>query len=274
MFCRVFLMIFVFVICCFGDIFEPISLPKYDEKKALLGKELFFDDKLSINKRSCQHCHHLKGELTGTINDKNSSASILNSSLNFFINEKGDFYPLKEKIISQFLQKNLYDTEPKFFLQQIKKNPQYVKMFEEIYKRVTFADAVDALNEFIVALRSPARFDDYLLGDENALSQREKEGFKMFVNKGCGLCHGGANLGGSMYIHAKNGKKELKLQIPSLRNVLNTRPWSSYYSDDLLHSVLWLKNEIIDISISEDELIKIIEFFGALNSKTPSILKQ
>lgn len=274
MFCRIFLITFIFVIYCFGDIFEPVSVPEYDEKKALLGKELFFDNKLSAKKRSCQTCHHLKGELTGTVNETNSSYSILNSSLNFFINEKGEFYPLKEKIISQFFDKKLYDTDPVYFLEEIKKNPSYVKMFKEIYEELDFANAVDALSEFILALRSPARFDDYLLGDENALSKEEKEGFEIFVSKGCALCHGGPNLGGSMNIHATVNEKEMQLQIPSLRNVLKTKPWSSVYSDDLIYTVLQLKLNLIDINMNEDEMKKIIVFFGALNSKTPSILKE
>ncbi|MBK8945164.1 MAG: hypothetical protein IPM32_07805 [Ignavibacteriae bacterium] len=47
------------------------------------------------------------------------------------------------------------------------------------------------------------RFDFFLGGNPNALTDEEAQGLEIFMNKGCTTCHTGPLLGGNMY--QKNG---------------------------------------------------------------------
>lgn len=253
---------------------EAISEAEYDEKKALLGKDLFFDKRLSDKRHSCQSCHHLVGELTGTTSNFPSPPSVLNSSLNFYYRKNGEKHSLKKQIESIFYDLEAYNTNPKYFIAQIKKNPSYVKRFKEIYGVLSFENALDALNEFIIALRAPSRFDRFLAGDDEAINDEEKEGYRVFVKTGCIACHNGANLGGGIIaIIKKENGSTYTMRVPSLRNVKVTGPWMSFGSRNLLSSILWLKNSIINTNITPSEIMKIIVFFDSLTSDVPSILE-
>jgi len=41
--------------------------------------------------------------------------------------------------------------------------------------------------------------DRWLKGDDAALSEEQKQGLKLFIDKGCSNCHNGVNIGGAMY---------------------------------------------------------------------------
>ena len=48
----------------------------------------------------------------------------------------------------------------------------------------------------------PSRFDYYLQGHDDVFNEDEKEGYRLFIRKGCVTCHNGANLGGG-YGHVR-----------------------------------------------------------------------
>ena len=61
-------------------------------------------------------------------------------------------------------------------------------------------NVVTAIAAFEATLITPnAPFDKFLRGDDNALSAEQKEGLKLFMDKGCSGCHAGINIGGQMY---------------------------------------------------------------------------
>ena len=61
---------------------------------------------------------------------------------------------------------------------------------------MTFDNVSKALEAFEATLITPgSRFDQFLEGDTNALNAQEKEGLKLFMDKGCSACHNGINLG-------------------------------------------------------------------------------
>ena len=58
----------------------------------------------------------------------------------------------------------------------------------------------NAIAEFVRSLITPnSRFDQWLKGDDNALSPLEKEGYALFKDYGCVSCHQGVNVGGNMF---------------------------------------------------------------------------
>lgn len=265
----------IFILCSagFSEVLSPVEPYDYDEKKANLGKSLFFDSRLNENNFSCQRCHHLLEEVTGTTRMPFSPPSILNSSMNYFFHKNGKRQTLKEQIKDMFEDKNAYNTRPSYFIAQIKKNPIYVKEFKQIYGTLTFENAVDAIEEFIKALRMPSRFDYYLKGHTDSFSQEEKEGYLLFIHKGCIACHNGANLGGGMVAYIKNaGFKKKMHTVPSLRNVAKTAPYMGSIPN-LKDALRYLKTGIINVSLSEEETEKLIVFLKTLDSEIPPILQ-
>ena len=65
---------------------------------------------------------------------------------------------------------------------------------------MTFDNITKALEAFEATLITPgSHFDQFLEGDANALNAQEKEGLKLFMDKGCSACHNGINVGGEAY---------------------------------------------------------------------------
>lgn len=81
--------------------------------------------------------------------------------------------------------------------------PQYVAWFEEAFPNdpdpVNFDNFARAIEAFEVTLVTPAPFDDWLNGDDLALSAAQQNGLEMFMDYGCAGCHSGVNLGGNGY---------------------------------------------------------------------------
>ena len=53
-----------------------------------------------------------------------------------------------------------------------------------------------AIAAFERTLLTPSRFDQFMRGDKNAITQDEKEGLKVFIASGCVSCHNGVTIGG------------------------------------------------------------------------------
>ena len=56
-----------------------------------------------------------------------------------------------------------------------------------------------AIGAFERTLITPGRFDEYLAGNRQVLSEPERYGLRTFINTGCGSSHLGAVLGGTMF---------------------------------------------------------------------------
>ncbi|MBB4399054.1 cytochrome-c peroxidase [Bradyrhizobium sp. ERR14] len=80
----------------------------------------------------------------------------------------------------------------------------YVGKFKQAFPRdtppVTFDYFAKALKTFEATLTTPAApFDQYLNGHGNALDDHQKVGLRLFMDKGCGSCHNGINIGGQEF---------------------------------------------------------------------------
>lgn len=86
-------------------------------------------------------------------------------------------------------------------LGKLRATPSYVRAFAEI-----FADGIQPQNvrsviaDFERSLLTPdSRFDQFLRGDDAALTADEKAGYLRFKTYGCASCHQGTNAGGNMF---------------------------------------------------------------------------
>ena len=89
-------------------------------------------------------------------------------------------------------------------IEMLKGVPGYAKLFEAAFPGdadpISMPNVVTAIAAFEATLITPnAPFDKYLRGDASALTAEQKEGLKLFMDKGCAACHTGINVGGQMY---------------------------------------------------------------------------
>ena len=292
---RAFLQIFSCVLCFFcvqafaaSHVLSPVTQPKFDEQKARLGKELFFDASISPSGTlSCERCHNLYWDLSGTskknvkisADEQISPPTALNSALNFIFFKNGEVKDIAEQVRQSLTSKNELASEPKFLIQKVNQNSVYRKKFEELYKNgVSFENIVDALVNFEKALVTPnAKFDKFISGDESVFDDEEKRGFELFKTIGCINCHSGANMGANLYYELKfdaDGNKTGRYKVPSLRNIEKTAPY--FYSGevmDLKDTIKDVGKMLLNYDLSEEQTHELYKFLLTLSGEKPEILK-
>jgi cytochrome c551 peroxidase len=292
---RAFLQIFSCVLCLFcvqafaaSHVLSPIAQPKFDEQKARLGKELFFDASLSPSGTlSCEKCHNIYWDLSGTskknvkisADEEISPPTALNSALNFIFFKNGEVKDIAEQVRQSLTDKNQLASEPKFLVQKVNQNSVYRNKFEELYEDgVSFESIVDALVNFEKALVTPnAKFDKFISGDESVFDEEEKRGFELFKTIGCINCHSGANMGANLYYELKfdaDGNKTGRYKVPSLRNIEKTAPY--LYSGelaDLKEALKIIAKMRINYDLSDEQTHVLYKFLLTLSGEKPEILK-
>ncbi len=299
---RLFVVCLIFYVSLFSDEFIT-PLPKdiyFNKPKALLGKTLFFDTKLSKDDTiSCSTCHNLQlggvdnldfsfgvGGQMGHIN----APTVLNSGFNFRQMWDGRVKTLALQAALPIENPIEMGNSFEALIDTLKKDKNYTKRFNKIYQDgITKGNILDALEEFQKTLITQSPFDDYLRGDENAITKIQKDGYKLFKEKGCVSCHNGVNIGGASY--AKLGiinpretknlglynvtKEEMDkffFKVPSLRNVELTYP---YFHDakakTLKDAIKIIANVQLGIDLKYDEVVKIEEFLKSLTGKVEII---
>ena len=292
---RAFLQIFSCVLCFFcvqafaaSHVLSPIAQPKFDEQKARLGKELFFDASLSPSGTlSCEKCHNIYWDLSGTskknvkisADEEISPPTALNSALNFIFFKNGEVKDIAEQVKQSLTGKNQLASEPKFLVQKVNQNSVYRNKFEELYEDgVSFESIVDALVNFEKALITPnAKFDKFISGDESIFNEEEKRGFELFKTIGCINCHSGANIGANLYYELKfdaDGNKTGRYKVPSLRNIEKTATY--LYSGelaDLKEALKIIAKMRINYDLSDEQTHALYKFLLTLSGEKPEILK-
>lgn len=271
-----------------SHVLSPVAQPKFDEQKARLGKELFFDASLSPSGTlSCEKCHNLYWDLSGTskknvkisADEEISPPTALNSALNFIFFKNGEVKDIAEQVRQSLTDKNQLASEPKFLVQKVNQNSVYRNKFEELYEDgVSFESIVDALVNFEKALVTPnAKFDKFISGDESVFGEEEKRGFELFKTIGCINCHSGANMGANLYYELKfdaDGNKTGRYKVPSLRNIEKTAPY--LYSGelaDLKEALKIIAKMRINYDLSDEQTHTLYKFLLTLSGEKPEILK-
>jgi len=301
----IYLLFYLFQTLLLSAVITPISeIKNIDFKKASLGKKLFFDPRLSQNGTvSCATCHDLaKGGDDGLrvsrgVHGKKGSMNaptVYNAVFNFRQFWDGRAKDLKEQALGPIenpIEMNLSIDKAVALL---KKDPMYRHAFESIYKEgVTKENIADALAEFEKTLVTPdAPFDRYLKGDENAISQRAKEGYRLFESKGCILCHNGVNIGGNFYNKfgifgdtnsssqgrysiTKREEDRFVFKVPSLRNIALTAPYMhDGRAKTLKEAVEIMTEHQLGRYIEPEEIENIVLFLKSLTGKIPDIAKE
>lgn len=241
---------------------QPLPLRmNLDPNRVALGERLFHDVRLSgDNTVSCSTCHSLS---TGGVDNRSRSVgvnggvgdintpTVFNSGFNFVQFWNGRAPSLEEQINGPVNHpKEMASNWPQV-LGKLGKDAAYPELFARAYLDGLTEDNIrDAIATFERSLVTPnSRFDKFLRGDAEALSEQEHRGYELFQNYGCSSCHQGVNLGGNMYekmglmgdyfadrghiTEADKGRFNVnqlphsmhEFRVPSLRNVALTAPY-------------------------------------------------
>lgn len=285
----------------------PVPL-KHDVslRKAALGKRLFHETLLSgDNSLSCASCHDVtrsgaeaSSSSTGIEGQKGvmNAPTVINSRFNFAQFWDGRVTNLREQAKGPITNPIEMGATWKDVIAKLRRQPDYVRAFKEVYREGitedTIADAIQTYEYTLVSANSP--FDKYLRGDDNAISEQEKHGYKLFKEYGCITCHQGVNVGGNMfqrigaflpYFNEENTAQPKDLgrynvtkdtrdlyvfKVPGLRMVAHTAP---YFHDGSVATL----GEAIDImaryqlgyTISKSDNQDIQAFLGSLSGRFP-----
>lgn len=259
--------------------FSPIKrdsnfFKEQDRPIVQLGKMLFFDPKLSSsNQISCSTCHDPEmgwtdrrrvsignDHLPGTRN----TISILNIAQRQSFFWDGRSATLEEQAISPIAAHHEMNMEPPLLADKLEKITDYKPLFKKAFgdERVSFKRITKALAEFQNSIKSqPSRFDQFLEGNYNALTDQEIYGMHVFRTKaGCMNCHNGQyltdeqfhNIGLTYYrreyedlgrYHVTKKAEDVgKFKTPQLRDLLLTRPWMHNGLFDDLEGIINMYN--------------------------------
>ena len=281
------------------EVLKLVDDPKnpITDAKVELGKKLYFDPRLSkSNLISCNTCHNLAmggvdgvGAATGhkwTPNPAHlNSPTVYNSVLN-----KAQFWDGRSPHLADQAQGPM-QAEPEMaapaslVVQRVTSMPGYVNEFKKAYGndvKITFELIADTIAIFEKTLITPSRYDAFLDGNLNALTDAEKEGLNMFIDKGCASCHNDIGLGGTMMpfdaskydlnVGGFTGTKDGMVKTPTLRNIEETAPYfhnGNVWS--LNHAVKLMGDIQLGMKISNEDATKISTFLKSLTGEKPEI---
>lgn len=291
---------------------EPIQVivmpTDLDMGQVELGKKLFFDPRLSKSGWiSCNSCHNLS--MGGSDNLVSSighnwqegpinSPTVLNSSFNLAQFWDGRAADLKEQAGGPIANPGEMASNHVLAVEILGSIPGYVEEFTEVFgdevnggAGITIDMVTVAIAEFERTLVTPnSRFDQWLLGDEEAIDDLEKDGYRLFKLTGCIGCHNGPSVGGNAYQkmgsfnpfetdNPANGRQDvtgirsdrMRFKVPNLRNIELTYPYFHDGSEDTLadavNMMVWVQ---LNRKFSEDGTAKIVAFLKTLTGDQPS----
>lgn len=227
------------------------------KEKIELGKKLYNDTQFSLEENiSCNSCHDLNnygvdGEATSP-GDKQqrgnrNSPTVYNAAIHLAQFWDGRAANVEEQALGPVLNPvEMAMPNAEEVIKKIREDSQYPKLFASAFPEekdpITFNNFGKAIGAFERTLLTPSRFDLFLKGDDNALTEDERKGLKVFVNTGCIACHSGVGVGGNLYQKlglvkpyetkdlgrfeaTKNDADKFFFKVPSLRNIDKTGPY-------------------------------------------------
>ncbi len=224
-----------------------------------LGKELYFEKALSKNNsQSCNSCHQVEGAKGGVDNEATSpgafgkrggrnSPTTLNAGF-----QVAQFWDGRaEDLVAQAKGPVLNPVEMAMpdeveVVKRLSGMAKYPALFKEAFPganpAVTYDNVARAIAAFERTLVTRDRLDDFLKGEDPALSNEQRRGLHEFLTLGCTTCHYGPVLGGQQYQKiglvnpyptddkgraeiTKDEDDEYRFKVPMLRNIALTHPY-------------------------------------------------
>ena len=273
-----------------------------------LGRDLFFEKKLSANNtQSCNSCHAVDHNRGGVDNEPTSpgafgkrggrnSPTVLNAGFHI-----AQFWDGRAKTLEDQAKGPVHNPgemgmpSEAAVVEKLKAEKKYVGAFKKAFPGesdpVTYDNFAKAVGSFERTLRTHDRFDDFLKGDNKALTAAELKGLDTFLSIGCTTCHTGPLLGGNDYKKlgilnayentADKGRMEVTkedydefvFKVPSLRNVALTAPYfhdgTQKTLEQTVQKMAWLQ---LGKKLSAEETSDLIAFLRALSDKKRAVV--
>lgn len=266
-----------------------------------LGRRLFYEKALSLeHNQSCYTCHPIDGNRPGTRNQMmevpahgkpiaRDAPTVLDAGY-----QAAEFWDGRAADLAAQARMPLFNPvemampNERVCLERIRELP-FAAMFQQVFADsdpITMANTVRAIAAFEHTLVSRGRFDDYMAGDEEALTAQEKQGLGLFLKLGCASCHNSPSVGGNLfnrvgifrpypnahdlgrYTLTKREFDRYVFKVPSLRNVTLTSP---YFHDgqvttlaEAVDLMAWMQ---LDRKLSDPEIDLLLRFLTTLADK-------
>jgi cytochrome c peroxidase len=151
-----------------------------------------------------------------------------------------------------------------------------------------------ALEAYEATLTTPAPFDRFLAGDDGALTDRQTAGLRTFIVTGCGGCHNGPKLGGTMFQRfgqvkdywletgsekpdqgrfaiTKKEEDRFMFRVPMLRNVAKTAPYFHDGSVERLDRAVRIMASVqLGRTLDDAAVADIVAFLESLTGDVPA----
>ncbi|MCD8513987.1 MAG: cytochrome-c peroxidase [Nitrincola sp.] len=279
-------------------------------EKVELGKMLFFEPRLSSSHLiSCNTCHNVgfggddylpvsigHGWQQGPRNAPTVFNAVFNAA-QFWDGRAAD---LAEQAMGPVQAGVEMASTPERVVDTLNSMPEYVERFRASFPTqddpVTFENMAIAIEAFEATLITPnSPFDLWLTGDDNAMTDVQKEGLALFMDRGCAACHAGVNFGGQNYFPfglvqrpgadilpegdrgrfevTQTATDEYVFRASPLRNIELTAPY--FHSGavwDLEEAVAVMGVAQLGAELNDQEVHKIAEFLRALTGEIPRVV--
>jgi cytochrome c peroxidase len=289
-----------------GEPVQPLPLTvDLDPEKVALGDKLFHDRMLSGDDTlNCAFCHDLTRGGTdqarvaigirgqeGPIN----SPTVYNAMYNIAQFWDGRAKDLQEQAAGPVANHVEMGAEWDKVIEKLNNIEHYRDAFAKLYPEegLTQSTVTHAIAVFEESLVTPnSRFDRYLRGEQDVLTEDEKDGYGLFKTH-CASCHFGPVLGGLSYekmgvkqdyfklrdgqpTEVDNGRFNVTGQekdrhffkVPVLRNIELTYP---YFHDgsvnDLAEAVRIMAKVQRGVNLTDNETAKIVAFLNTLTGE-------
>lgn len=301
------------------NVFQPLPTEAVNPdnpltpEKVALGKALYFDNLLSMNQtQSCNTCHDM--ETYGVDNQPTSlgdggergtrnSPTTLNSALHFLQFWDGRMKDVEEQAGGPVMNPDEMNMPSEdVVMARLSEHKDYPKMFAAAFPEeknpMSFDGMRKAIGAFERTLLTPSRFDEFLKGDNTALTEQELTGLETFMSTGCTACHNGPLLGGNMFqkyplfgTHkeytgstvddlgkmddTKNEADKYLFKVPSLLNIAETWPYLHDGSvRELDKTVNLMAKAELNKELTPEQTNDIVAFLKALTGEVPASAKR